>query len=273
MLDCRVGSRAAVSPQGAANWWHEVSTCSSMVDGSSTRSELAALSVVKKPPPCRATVKHRPLWRFHKHILSSLQNPSRWKAMSEEALKSVCAPGTTTSLPPLPPLCASSLDPAATSNQLELELRFLVSEHRRVKCNTGLKLFALHRSRAARPLLACWCASYRTRASPTASICAGGLWSPNLDEEMPKAKSSLVEWTLHDTPVIFDLSFTVELKCRTRDSGSYKTCRSPPQRGWHSVKELGHLVVKLCRWQLAYWAHSQNEYTEEYNHLFHGDVY
>lgn len=65
------------------------------------------------------------------------QNPSRWKAMSEEALKSVCAPGTTTSLPPLPPLCASSLDPAAASNQLELELRFLISEHRRVNYNTA----------------------------------------------------------------------------------------------------------------------------------------
>lgn len=53
--------------------------------------------------------------------------------MSEEALKSVCAPGSTTSLPPLPPLCAPSLDPAAASNQLELEMRYLVSEHRKVK--------------------------------------------------------------------------------------------------------------------------------------------
>lgn len=59
------------------------------------------------------------------------QNQSRWKAMSEEALKSVCAPGSTTSLPPLPPLCSSSLDPAAASNQLELEMRYLVSEHRK----------------------------------------------------------------------------------------------------------------------------------------------
>ncbi|XP_056900186.1 centrosomal protein of 76 kDa isoform X2 [Takifugu flavidus] len=59
------------------------------------------------------------------------QNPSRWKAMSEEALKSVCAPGATSSLPPVPPLCAPSLDPAAVSNQLELEMRFLVSEHRK----------------------------------------------------------------------------------------------------------------------------------------------
>uniref|UniRef100_A0A3P8SCM4 Centrosomal protein of 76 kDa n=1 Tax=Amphiprion percula TaxID=161767 RepID=A0A3P8SCM4_AMPPE len=59
------------------------------------------------------------------------QNQSRWKAMSEEALKSVCAPGSTTSLPPLPPLCAPSLDPAASSNHLELEMRYLVSEHRK----------------------------------------------------------------------------------------------------------------------------------------------
>ncbi|XP_028986079.1 centrosomal protein of 76 kDa isoform X2 [Betta splendens] len=60
-----------------------------------------------------------------------LQNQSRWKAMSEEALRSVCAPGSTASLPPLPPLCAPTLDPAATSNQMELEMRYLVSEHRK----------------------------------------------------------------------------------------------------------------------------------------------
>ncbi|XP_023185960.1 centrosomal protein of 76 kDa isoform X1 [Xiphophorus maculatus] len=59
------------------------------------------------------------------------QNQSRWKAMSEEALKSVCAPGSTASLPPLPPLCAPSLDPAEVSNHLELEMRFLVTEHRK----------------------------------------------------------------------------------------------------------------------------------------------
>ena len=53
--------------------------------------------------------------------------------MSEEALKSVCAPGATTSLPPLPPLCAPSLDPAAASNQLELEMHYLVYEYRKVK--------------------------------------------------------------------------------------------------------------------------------------------
>uniref|UniRef100_A0A8C7YYD1 Centrosomal protein of 76 kDa n=1 Tax=Oryzias sinensis TaxID=183150 RepID=A0A8C7YYD1_9TELE len=59
------------------------------------------------------------------------QNPSRWKAMSEEALRSVCGPGSCTSLPPLPPLCAPSLDPSAASNQLEMEMRYLVYEHRK----------------------------------------------------------------------------------------------------------------------------------------------
>uniref|UniRef100_A0A8C6TWK3 Centrosomal protein of 76 kDa n=1 Tax=Neogobius melanostomus TaxID=47308 RepID=A0A8C6TWK3_9GOBI len=59
------------------------------------------------------------------------QNQSQWKAMSEEALKSVCSPGSSTSLPPVPPLTAPSLDPAAASNQLELEMRYLISEHRK----------------------------------------------------------------------------------------------------------------------------------------------
>ncbi|XP_010878657.1 centrosomal protein of 76 kDa isoform X1 [Esox lucius] len=58
-------------------------------------------------------------------------NQSLWKAMSEEALGSVCSPGSTTSLPPLPPLCGPSLEPSAASNQLELEMRYLVAEHRK----------------------------------------------------------------------------------------------------------------------------------------------
>lgn len=53
--------------------------------------------------------------------------------MSEEALRSVCGPGASSSLPPVPPLCAPCLDPVAVSNQLELEMRFLVSEHRKVR--------------------------------------------------------------------------------------------------------------------------------------------
>ncbi|MBN3308447.1 CEP76 protein, partial [Amia calva] len=60
-----------------------------------------------------------------------LRDQSRWKAMSEEAVRSVCAPGSTTSLPPFPPLCAPIVDAASSSNALELEMRYLVSEHRK----------------------------------------------------------------------------------------------------------------------------------------------
>ncbi|XP_053570872.1 centrosomal protein of 76 kDa [Bombina bombina] len=60
-----------------------------------------------------------------------LNDESRWKPMSEEAIKSVCAPGSTTSLPPFPPLCSSLVDAAAESNDIELQLRVFVSEHRK----------------------------------------------------------------------------------------------------------------------------------------------
>uniref|UniRef100_A0A8I6A403 Centrosomal protein of 76 kDa n=1 Tax=Rattus norvegicus TaxID=10116 RepID=A0A8I6A403_RAT len=60
-----------------------------------------------------------------------LNDESKWKPMSEEAIKSVCAPGATTSLPPFPPLCASTIDASATSNEIEMQLRLLVSEHRK----------------------------------------------------------------------------------------------------------------------------------------------
>ncbi|XP_041963440.1 centrosomal protein of 76 kDa [Alosa sapidissima] len=60
-----------------------------------------------------------------------LEDKSCWKAMSEEALNSVCASGSITSLPPVPTLCSSSLDPVQASNQMELELRHLLAEHRK----------------------------------------------------------------------------------------------------------------------------------------------
>uniref|UniRef100_A0A671P4U9 Centrosomal protein 76 n=1 Tax=Sinocyclocheilus anshuiensis TaxID=1608454 RepID=A0A671P4U9_9TELE len=56
---------------------------------------------------------------------------SRWKAMSEEAVRSVCAPGSTSSHPPTPPLCSLSVVPNEASNQLELEMRYLLAEHRK----------------------------------------------------------------------------------------------------------------------------------------------
>ncbi|XP_051467738.1 centrosomal protein of 76 kDa isoform X1 [Apus apus] len=60
-----------------------------------------------------------------------LHDESKWKPMSGEAIKSVCSPGTTSSVPPFPPLCASSIDAAVVSNEIELQLRILVSEHRK----------------------------------------------------------------------------------------------------------------------------------------------
>ncbi|XP_026781878.3 centrosomal protein of 76 kDa isoform X1 [Pangasianodon hypophthalmus] len=56
---------------------------------------------------------------------------SRWKAMNEEAVCSVCGPSSTSSLPPTPPLCPPSVQASDASNQLELELRYLVTEHRK----------------------------------------------------------------------------------------------------------------------------------------------
>ncbi|XP_075777118.1 centrosomal protein of 76 kDa isoform X2 [Pelodiscus sinensis] len=60
-----------------------------------------------------------------------LHDESKWKPMSGEAIKSVCSPGATTSLPPFPPLCASAIDASVISNEIELQLRILVSEHRK----------------------------------------------------------------------------------------------------------------------------------------------
>lgn len=62
-----------------------------------------------------------------------LHDESKWKPMSGEAIKSVCAPGATSSVPPFPPLCASTIDAAVTSNEVEVQLRILVSEHRKVR--------------------------------------------------------------------------------------------------------------------------------------------
>ncbi|XP_020377249.2 centrosomal protein of 76 kDa isoform X1 [Rhincodon typus] len=60
-----------------------------------------------------------------------LNDESKWKSMSIEAIKSVCAPGSSISLPPFPPLCAPVIDGAAVSNEIELVLRSLISEHRK----------------------------------------------------------------------------------------------------------------------------------------------
>ncbi|KAM8966492.1 centrosomal protein of 76 kDa isoform 2-T2 [Pelodytes ibericus] len=94
-----------------------------------------------------------------------LSDESRWKPMSEEAIKSVCSPGSTTSLPPFPPLCCSIVDAAAESNDIELQLRVLVSEHRK---DLGLTtVWEDHLSYLLSPALA----SYETER--TTGVCAG----------------------------------------------------------------------------------------------------
>ncbi|CAH1779275.1 unnamed protein product [Owenia fusiformis] len=59
-----------------------------------------------------------------------LHNQSHWKAMSADAIRSVCGMGNIPTWPTLPPLCASNLDSALLSNDLEVELRALVDQHR-----------------------------------------------------------------------------------------------------------------------------------------------
>ncbi|XP_025094805.1 centrosomal protein of 76 kDa-like isoform X2 [Pomacea canaliculata] len=56
-----------------------------------------------------------------------LQNKSLWKSMASELLVSVCCNPLWSS--PLP-LCASSIDPPVVSNDLEVQLRRLVAQHR-----------------------------------------------------------------------------------------------------------------------------------------------
>ncbi len=91
---------------------------------------------------------------------------SRWKAMSEEAVRSVCAPGSTSSLPLTPPLCSTSVVPNEASNQLELEMRYLLAEHRKVannlppksnvcKVHFGIQLKGTFTPKMNHPLVAC----------------------------------------------------------------------------------------------------------------------
>ena len=54
--------------------------------------------------------------------------------MADDAVRSVCEGGLL-NWPIPPPLCANILDAAAVSNDLEQQLRLLVTEHRRVREN------------------------------------------------------------------------------------------------------------------------------------------
>ncbi|CAL1548119.1 unnamed protein product [Lymnaea stagnalis] len=61
----------------------------------------------------------------------NLHNEAHWKAMSRDAIISVCGPGACPTWPVPPPLSPSPLDTVLVSNDLEQQLRILVIEHRR----------------------------------------------------------------------------------------------------------------------------------------------
>ena len=76
-----------------------------------------------------------------------LVNEAHWKAMSEDAVKSVCGRTVSVSWPSLPPLCPSALDAGLVSNDLEQQLRALILQHRRVSGNfpqSTMNTFLLH---------------------------------------------------------------------------------------------------------------------------------
>lgn len=60
-----------------------------------------------------------------------LGDEARWKSMSQDAILSVCGQGTSPTWPTFPPLCASGLDAALVSNDLEQQLKILTMEYRR----------------------------------------------------------------------------------------------------------------------------------------------
>jgi len=61
-----------------------------------------------------------------------LQDEARWKSMSRDAIMSVCGSTATPLWPQFPTLCAPTVDATLASNDLEQQLRILVTEHRRV---------------------------------------------------------------------------------------------------------------------------------------------
>ena len=71
-----------------------------------------------------------------------VSDASRWKAMSHDAIRSMCDVSASLDWPTFPPLSVSPLDSAAVSNQLEHELRSLVTQHRRV-CPAALLALSL----------------------------------------------------------------------------------------------------------------------------------
>lgn len=63
--------------------------------------------------------------------------------MSTDALRSVCSAGLLPMWPDHPPLCPSIIDYSLVSNDLERELRVLVTNHRKVHISSWLLILSL----------------------------------------------------------------------------------------------------------------------------------
>lgn len=72
-----------------------------------------------------------------------LFDDSLWKSMSIDALRSVCSAGLLPMWPDHPPLCPSIIDYSLVSNDLERELRVLVTNHRKVNISSLLLILSL----------------------------------------------------------------------------------------------------------------------------------
>jgi centrosomal protein CEP76 len=60
-----------------------------------------------------------------------LVDQGKWKAMSDDAIRTVCTPSFVSTIPSIPPLCPNKLDVNSIANDLERQLRSLVVLHRK----------------------------------------------------------------------------------------------------------------------------------------------
>lgn len=60
----------------------------------------------------------------------NLKDQAKWKSMSEDAIQTVCQPSFVSTIPYVPTLCQNPLDPTLISNDLERQLKSLITLHR-----------------------------------------------------------------------------------------------------------------------------------------------
>lgn len=128
-----------ISPEGEVTFWESL-TAHRYAHRSVNPDDPPALKQSRPDHPYRTVgcvFNHRTFYANSQPTDSvevcqfELQNEARWKCMSEEALRSVCGPKILPSGPVFPPLYPSGVDSSLVSNDMEHELRSLVTDHRR----------------------------------------------------------------------------------------------------------------------------------------------